>query len=111
MRNKTDQQDEFWTHRQKLFTGTFRSFHNKPQPVYGRFHVSEERYLDKHDEIIPLSQASGTRTYVMFQPYVLVPNMTLTVGLYPKPKQFADMEPSIGEVLSSEMKDWREEQI
>jgi hypothetical protein len=115
MRNKTNQQneteDEFWTYRQELFTGTLRYFRNKPKPVHGRFHMSEERYDDKHDEIVPLSQASGTRSYVMFHPYVLVPNMTLTVGLYPKPKQYADMDPAIGEVSSSQMEDEREEQI
>src|SRR5919201_6358731 len=115
MTNKSDQQnqigDDFWTHRQALFTGTFRYFRKQPKSVYGRFHMSEERYFDKHDEIVPLSQASGRRTYVMFHPYVLVPNMTMTVGLYPKPKQYADMEPAIGEVLSSELKDWRGEQI
>jgi hypothetical protein len=111
MSTKTEQQEGFWKHRQELFAGTFRYFRNQPKTVYGRFHVSEESYFDRHDEIIPLSQASGTRTYVMFHPFVLVPNMTFTVGLYPKPKQYADMEPSIGEVLSSELKDWREEQL
>jgi hypothetical protein len=114
MPKKTNQKygaDEFWTHRQELFTGTFRYYRNRPKQVYGRFHVSKERYSERRDEIIPLSQAAGTRTYVMFHPYVLVPNMTLTIGLYPKPKEYADMEPSIGEVLSSESKEWREEQI
>jgi hypothetical protein len=111
MRNKADQHDEFWTHRHELFTGTFRSFRNKPKPVYGRFHVSEERYFERRDEIVPLSEASGTRSYVMFQPYVLVPNMTLTVGLYSKPKQYADMEPAIGKVVSSRVEDEREEQL
>jgi hypothetical protein len=37
--------------------------------------------------------------------------MTLTVGLYPKPKQFVDMDRAIGEVISSRMDKWREEQI
>ena len=119
MSKKTNQKyeaDEFWTHRQALFTGTFRYFHNKPKPVYGRFHLSEEQYeQDRFSslsaEIVPLTHRRGTRTYVMFQPYVLVPNMTLTIGLYRKPKEYADMEPSIGKVLSSDMKDEREEQI
>src|SRR5918911_1577827 len=112
MRNKSNQKyeaDEFWTHRQELFTGTFRYYRNRPKQVYGRFHVSKERYFDKHHEIIPLTQAAGTRTYVMFHPYVLVPNMTLTIGLYPKPKEYADMEPAIGEVISSDKeREWRE---
>jgi hypothetical protein len=111
MSYKTDQQDDFWTHRQQLFTGTFSYFRNQPKAVYGRFHVSEERYSDKHDEIVPLWQASGKRTYVMFHPYALVPNITLTIGLYRKPKQYADMEPSIGKVQSSEWEGEREEQL
>jgi hypothetical protein len=112
--NKTNQQqagaDEFWTHRQQLFTGTFRYYHHMPKPLYGRFHLSEERYFEKH-EIIPLTHAPGTQTYVSFQPYGLVPNMTLTVGLYRKPKEFADMEPAIGKVISSRAEQEREEQI
>jgi hypothetical protein len=64
-----------------------------------------------NNEIVPLTPASGKRTYVLFQPFVLVPNMTVTIGLYSKPKQYADMDAAIGEVLSSELKDWREEQI
>ena len=119
MSNKSNQKyeaDEFWTHRQELFTGTFRYYRNRPKQVYGRFHLSEEQYeQDRFSslsaEIVPLTHRRGTRTYVMFHPYVLVPNMTLTIGLYPKPKEYADMEPSIGEVLSSDMKDEREEQI
>jgi hypothetical protein len=116
MSKKTDQQDEFWTHRQELFTGTFRYFRNQPKPVYGRFHLSEEQYdQDQFSSlsttIVPLTHRHGTRTYIMFQPYVLVPNMTFTVGLYPKPKQFADREPSIGEVISSDMEREREQQL
>jgi hypothetical protein len=47
----------------------------------------------------------------MFQPYVLVPNIIVTVGLYPKPKHYADMDPAVGEVLSSRKEQEREEQI
>src|ERR671938_1842111 len=113
MSKKSNQQyeaDEFWTHRQELFTGTFRYFRDQPKPVCGRFHLSEERYSE-YREIVPLEHRRGIRTYVMFHPYVLVPNMTMTVGLYPKPKEYADMEPAIGEVLSSDKEEEREEQI
>jgi hypothetical protein len=81
-------------------------------PYAGQCHVAEEP-----DPRGPSSAAasyrhtSGTRTYVVFHPYVLQSTKTPTVGMYPKPKEFADIEPAIGEVISSKM-DWlREEQI
>ena len=47
----------------------------------------------------------------MFHPYVLQPTKTLTVGMCPKPKEFADIEPAVGKVISSKMGWLREEQI
>jgi hypothetical protein len=35
----------------------------------------------------------------MMHPYVLEPKLTFTVGLYTNPKQYADQESSIGEVI------------
>ncbi len=43
----------------------------------------------------------GSRTYVMLRPYVLEPILTFSVGLYNKPKQFADQEAAIGETLGT----------
>ena len=102
MKNQIQQstiRDDFWTEDIPLFDGTFRCYHNKPRPVRGKIHISDERYFDKYDEIIPLSQRTGKRTYVMMHPYVLEPILTFTVGLYKKPKQFADQEAAIGETL------------
>jgi len=62
-------------------------------------------------EIIPISEKKGIRTYVMMHPYVLEPKLTFTVGLYPKPKQYADQESPIGEVLGSHHEGFREVQI
>jgi hypothetical protein len=35
------------------------------------------------------------------KPYVLIPDIRVTIGLYKKPKQYADQEPAIGEVIDS----------
>src|SRR6266699_543061 len=82
----------------------------KPQ-VHGRFHTSDERYFDGSREIIPLTQRRGHRTYVMMHPYVREPKLTFTVGLYPKPKHYADQESPIGEVIGSHHEGFREAQV
>lgn len=85
-------EDDFWTEHIKLFTAQFPTYYTKPQIVHGRFHTSEESYFAVQHEIIPLSEKKGKRTYVMMQPYVLESKLTLTVGLYPKPKKYADQD-------------------
>jgi hypothetical protein len=63
-------------------------------------HISEERYHRSEGvEIVPLQEKSGTRIYVMARPYILEPDYTLTVGMYPRPTE----QGAIGEVLAT---DW-----
>jgi hypothetical protein len=51
-----------------------------------RLHQSEERYHGHNvAELVPLSQPTGTRSYVHARPYLLEPDITLTVGLSPHP--------------------------
>ena len=95
-------EDDFWTERLPFFTAQFPTYYRKPQQVHGRVHTSDERYFDgSRPEIIPLTQRSGTRTYILMHPYVLEPKLTFTVGLYNKPKHYADQESPIGEVIGS----------
>ena len=47
----------------------------------------------------------------MMHPYVREPKLTFTVGLYPKPKHYADQESPIGEVIGSNHKGFREVQL
>ncbi len=89
--------DDFWTHDTHLFQGIFRYYQNKPQPVRGKIHLSDEQYSDLDHEIVPIASARGKRTYVMMHPYVFEPKITLTVHLYPRTKQYADQDPAIGE--------------
>src|SRR5437867_4383242 len=90
--------DPYWTDDTSLFEGSFRYTHNAPTTVRARVHVDEERYrLEAADlESSLIAYKTGTRSYVHLKPYVLEPEITLTVGLYPSAKDQA-----VGEVLDS----------
>jgi hypothetical protein len=103
--------DDFWTERIALLTAQFPTYYTQPQKVWGRFHTSEEQYTDSREEVIPIKEKKGKRTYIMMQPYVREPNLTLTIGLYDKPKQYADQESPIGEVIGSRHEGFREAQV
>ncbi len=108
------QHDDFWTHDAPLFVGSFPSYRHKPRMVQGRFHVSDETFWYDEHEIISLQMEPGTkgkRTYVMMQPYILEPQVFMTVGMYQKPKQYADQDEAVGEVLSTNVKGMRQQQI
>jgi hypothetical protein len=103
--------DDYWTQDIPLFVVTIPYYHNKPRMVKGKIHLSEERYSYGYREIIPLSEKAGVRRYVNMHSYVLEPEMFMPVGLYPKLKQFADQDDAIGEVLSTQVKSMRQQQI
>jgi hypothetical protein len=92
-------EDDYWTEHQQLLTAQFPTYYRKPQKVWGKFHASDERYFDGSREIIPLTHRSGQRTYVMMHPYVNEPILTFTVGLYNKPKHYADQDSAIGKTI------------
>jgi hypothetical protein len=104
-------EDDFWTERLPFFTVQFPTYYRESQQVHGRIHASDEHYFAGSHEIIPLTQRRGQRTYVMMHPYVLEPKLTFTVGLYTKPKQYADQESPIGEVIGSNNEGLREIQV
>lgn len=82
-----------------LFEGLFRYFGKEPVQVRGKIHANEEAYrlTPAERDIEPIEILSGRRHYVHLKPYVLVPDIRLTIGLYPQPTQGG----AIGEVLSS----------
>jgi hypothetical protein len=103
--------DDFWTEHIELFAAQFPTY-RKPQQIHGRFHTSDEHYESRGQEIIPISERKGKRTYVMMQPYVVEPNLTLTIGLYRKPKHYADQDSSIGETIDApQVNGFREVQV
>jgi hypothetical protein len=103
-------EDDFWTEHVQFFTAQFPSYYTKPSKVWGRFHTSREKYFDGKRELMPLAHTKGDRTYIMMQPYVLEPILTVQVWLYQKPKQYADQESPIGEVTGMNHKGLREVQ-
>jgi hypothetical protein len=105
-------EDDFWTERLPFFTAQFPTYYRKPQRVHGRFHTSEETFESLRHEIIPISEKHGKRTYVMMHPYVVEPELTLTIGLYNQPKHFADQDSAIGETIGTpRVEGFREAQI
>ncbi len=73
-----------------------------------RLHHSEEPY-DRRNvaELAPLTHPVGTRGYVHAQPYVLEPEITLTIGLFPAPRDAS----VIGEVVDSSWEGMRHVEI
>lgn len=90
--------DEYWSQETFLFNGVFDYYRGEPRQVRAQIHLSDEKYRrDRLDPEYPvLEHKTGTRTYVHMQPYILRPNYTITVALYPHPKNEA-----IGEVVKS----------
>jgi hypothetical protein len=108
----TPVENDFWSAHHYLFTAKFPTYYNQPQKVWGRFHTSEEQYFGTSSEIIPLEHKKGKKTYIMMHPYVLEPKLTLTIGLYNKPKQYADQEDVIGKTISTpQLEGFREAQM
>lgn len=71
-----------------------------------KLHQSEERFT-RHEELFPLTQHTGTRSYFHAKPYILVPDIRLTVGLFPQPRP----DGAIGEVVSSRTEGSRQVEI
>ncbi len=76
-----------------------------------KIHVSDEKYYDASTEIAPIGPRSGTRTYVMIHPYVFEPVITPSVGLYNKPKHYADQAAAVGETLEAKQEGVRDVEI
>ena len=90
----------------------FPSYYTKPQEVVARIHKSKEKYHGTSSEIVPLKHMKGERVYVMMQPYVQEPIVTLSVGLYAKPKKYADQESPIGQAIGQpKIEGFREAQV
>ncbi len=74
--------------------------------IRARIHTASERF-HRHHELVPLTETTGTRVYVHAKPYILIPDITLTVGLYRQP----DAQGAIGAVRGSEWEGLRHEDI
>ena len=71
-------------------------------------HQSDEAYHGRTiAELVPLSHPSGSRSYIHARPYVLEPEITLTVELSPTPQATG----AVGEVADSAWEGMRHVEI
>src|SRR5436305_1298986 len=77
--------------------------------IYLSYNLTNSK-TDIYLEIVPLKTKKGMCIYVNMKAFVLVPDIVVTIGLYQQPKQYADQEPAIGEVIASEEKPKMKEQ-
>ena len=106
-------EDAFWTQDTLLFEGTFHYYRDKKQPVRGKIHISEEQY-DFHSfghslERKYLKNRKGTRTYHLLHPYVLQPNIVMSLTF--QPKHYADAGTILGKTMDSRVAGLRHEDI
>ena len=81
--------------------------------IHLRLHVADEPSTEPQ-ELFPLRHQRGTRTYVHAKPYLLEPDVRLTVALAPRvPAPEAASRPGaeIGRVVGSEHRGWRRREI
>jgi hypothetical protein len=101
--------DSYWTIDTSLFDGSFRYFGREAVLVRGKVHTEQERYRpsDVNQEITPVGVKEGVRTYLHLRPFVLMPDITLTIGLYPELRPGG----AIGEVVSARERKMKEVEI
>ena len=101
--------DPYWTLDTALFEGTFRYFGKEPVLVRGKVHRSEERYSLRPAErtIEPVKTLRGARHYIHMKPFVLLPDMVFTIGLYSQQRE----DQAIGEVIAAQARKPREIEI
>ncbi len=92
--------DSYWTLDTSLFEGRFRYFGTELALVRGKVHTENEDYWpsDINQEITPIAITRGVRTYVHCKPFVLTPDIVVTIGLYKQPSETG----AIGEVIASQ---------
>jgi hypothetical protein len=98
------ERDPYWQEDVAIGEGEF--FRGESSTIRMRLHTAVERASRRH-EIVPLSDAVRERVYVHGKPYILVPDITLSVGLYRQP----DAGGAIGEVRGADWTGMRHEEI
>jgi hypothetical protein len=96
--------DPYW--QEDLAIGEGRFERGQTRAIRLRLHTETERY-HAHQEILPLTQPRGERVYVHGKPYIVVPDFTVTLGLYQTPSP----DGTIGAVTGSEWRGMRHEEI
>jgi hypothetical protein len=95
--------DPYWTHNLVLGDGDVQGHKSL---IRLHLHRSEEAFHHA-ESLFPIPSEKGYRTYFHAKPYILIPRMTLTVGLT-RPK--ADSG-EIGRVIGSDVKHLQEREL
>jgi hypothetical protein len=94
----------YW--QEDVAIGAGRFYRDEAFTIRMRLHTATERVTHRQ-EIVPLSDAVRERVYVHGKPYLLVPDLTLTVALTPEPESIG----AIGTVAGAEWTGMRHEEI
>jgi hypothetical protein len=101
---QTGDTDPYWTHNLILGEGDVEGHKSL---IRLHLHRSEETYEYSIENLFPISARRGTRTYFHAKPYILIPQMNLTIGLT-RPKVDSD---EIGRVIGSDVTKLQEREI
>jgi hypothetical protein len=96
--------DSYWTHNLVIGEGEIEKHKSL---IRLHLHQSEETYEYSIENLFRISSRRGSRIYFHAKPYILIPQMTLTIGLT-KPK--ADSN-EIGRVIGSDVTKLQEREI
>src|SRR5687768_14631132 len=100
-------EDDFWTHDHQIGEGVF---YRNAHAIRLKLHMAAERFDQSGDpEIIPLEHKRGERLYFLAKPYILVPDIRVSVNVYPYPTP--GDQGAIGEVASSDWAGMKHEEI
>ena|SRR5918996_3098936 len=94
----------YWTHNLVIGEGEVQGHKSL---LRLQMHRSEETYEYSIENLFLISSRRGNRIYFHAKPYILIPQMTLTIGLT-RPK--TDSE-EIGRVIGSDVKHLQEQEI
>jgi len=103
MKEHEPRSDPYWQEDLALGEGRFAG---DPFTVRLRLHTARETYRGQ-EELVKLRQPTGERVYLHARPYLLVPEVVVTIGLYPTPRPTGE----IGAVERSEWTGLRHQEI
>jgi hypothetical protein len=99
----TGDTDPYWTHNLVIGEGNIQGHKSL---IRLHLHRSEETFHHA-ESLFPIPSQKGTRSYFHAKPYILIPKMTLTIGLT-RPKADSD---EIGRVIGSDVSKLQELEI
>lgn len=103
MKERGQEVDSYWQIDLAVGEG---QIHGEQYAIRLRVHTSTEPYRGG-EGLVKLVHTHGERTYFHARPYILVPEITLTIGVYDRPTG----QNQIGEVIASEWEGMKQQEI